>query len=185
MNNKMETNWNSFILGESQLECESIEDAEMLLRVCTEHNVNCNYVHPADSKYERYWYVKDNSLEITEFSTENNYICDCCTVKDYIENHKYHAKERENKNMESKEFIELCKEKVANYFNDNVDRTDDVFITTDDVFIVWYCKTLQNHKALLSTPISDGMYYEITYNGDKHELYFDAYKKWKNIKFDV
>ena len=49
-------------------------------------------------------------------------------------------------------------------------------MTVNDVFVVWYCKTLQNHKALLSTPVSDGMYYEITYNGDKNEIYFDAYK---------
>ena len=25
------------------------------------------------------------------------------------------------------------------------------------------------------------MYYEITYNGDKNETYFDAYKKWENF----
>ena len=25
------------------------------------------------------------------------------------------------------------------------------------------------------------MYYELTYNGDKDELYIDAYKKWENI----
>jgi hypothetical protein len=25
------------------------------------------------------------------------------------------------------------------------------------------------------------MYYELTYNGDKDELYFDAYKKWENV----
>lgn len=40
-------------------------------------------------------------------------------------------------------------------------------------------------KALLSTTVSDGMYYELTYNGDKKELYFDAYKKWQNICFEV
>ena len=50
----------------------------------------------------------------------------------------------------------------------------------EDVFIVWYCKTLQNHKALLSTTLYDGMYYEFTYNGDKDEAYLDAYKKWEN-----
>lgn len=58
--------------------------------------------------------------------------------------------------------------------------TDDIKITEDNVFIVWSCKTLQNNKAMVSTTVSDGMYYEITYNGDKNELYLDAYKKWEN-----
>lgn len=88
--------------------------------------------------------------------------------------------------MGSKEFLNICKAKVADYFNQNKDKTDTSDnMTVDDVFVVWYCKTLQNHKELLSTPVSDGMYYEITYNGDKNELYFDAYKKWKNIKYDM
>lgn len=60
-------------------------------------------------------------------------------------------------------------------------KSDGKKITEDDVFIVWSCKTLQNNKALASTTLSDGMYYELTYNGDKDELYFDAYKKWENI----
>ena len=85
------------------------------------------------------------------------------------------------KNYGAKEFIELCKKEVAKYFNKNKDKTDkDQNLDSDDIFVVWYSKTLQNHKALLSTPIPDGMYYELTYNGDKNELYFDAYKKWEN-----
>ena len=55
-------------------------------------------------------------------------------------------------------------------------------LTEDNVYIVWFSKTLQNFKALVSTAVSDGMYYEITYNGDKNELYLDAYKKWENKK---
>ena len=87
--------------------------------------------------------------------------------------------------MSFNNFQDLCKEKVVEYFNAKADKTDEVKITKDDVFVVWYCKTLQNAKALLSTIVSDGMYYELTYNGDKKELYLDAYKKWENIKFDV
>ena len=87
--------------------------------------------------------------------------------------------------MNFNNFQDLCKEKVAEYFNEKADKTDDLRITKDCVFVVWYCKTLQNAKALLSTTISDGMYYELTYNGDKKELYLDAYKKWENKKFDV
>ena len=55
--------------------------------------------------------------------------------------------------MPNDTFLKLCKEIVVNYFN----------------------------KALISTTVSDGMYYEITHNGDKNETYVDAYKKWENF----
>lgn len=82
--------------------------------------------------------------------------------------------------MDSKKFVELVKQIVADYANKHLDTTDNKKVTTDDVFIVWSCKTLQNNKALASTTLFDGMYYELTYNGDKSEIYFDAYKKWEN-----
>lgn len=82
--------------------------------------------------------------------------------------------------MNFNDFQNICKEKVVEYFNERVEKTDNTKVTIDDVFVVWYCKTLQNAKALLSTNVSDGLYYELTYNGDKNELYFDAYKKWEN-----
>ena len=83
--------------------------------------------------------------------------------------------------MGSKEFTNKCREIVANYFNKHCEKTDRADITPDDVYIVWYCKTLQNHKALASTKVPDGMYYEITHNGDKNETYVDAYNKWDNF----
>lgn len=84
--------------------------------------------------------------------------------------------------MGNDKFLKLCKKLVVDYFNNHSDVTNKThFITEDDVFIVWSCKTLQNNKALVSTTVSDGMYYEITHNGDKNETYFDAYKKWQNI----
>ena len=74
---------------------------------------------------------------------------------------------------------------VVDYFNSYVDVTDGKKITKDDVYVVWFCKTLQNWKALVSTNVSDGMYYEITHNGDKDETYVDVYKKCDNftVKF--
>lgn len=83
--------------------------------------------------------------------------------------------------MGNDKFLKLCKEIVVKYFNERSDKTDKKTITEDDVFVVWACKTLQNNKALLSTTVSDGMYYEITHNGDKQETYVDAYKKWQNF----
>lgn len=82
-------------------------------------------------------------------------------------------------------FIEIVKNTVRDYTNEHLDKSDNVIIGVDDVYIVWYCKTLQNWKALASTTLFDGMYYEATFNGDKNEMYLDAYKKFENkcVKF--
>lgn len=79
--------------------------------------------------------------------------------------------------------LDRAKELVVRYFNEQSERTDNFKLTKDDVFVVWFCKTLQNWKALVSTTVSDGMYYEVTHNGDKNETYLDAYKKWKNVRY--
>lgn len=76
---------------------------------------------------------------------------------------------------------EKARKIVMDYFNAHVDKTDNKQITMDDVFVVWFCKTLQNWKCLVSTSVSDGMYYEVTHNGDKGETYVDVYKKWSNL----
>lgn len=87
--------------------------------------------------------------------------------------------------LKNKSFLDLCKQVVADYTNEHLDKTDGEVITTENVYVVWSCKTLQNSKALLSTTVHDGMYYELTYNGDKEELYLDAYKKFDNREIQL
>ena len=82
--------------------------------------------------------------------------------------------------MDEKRFVKLCKFFVCSYVNEHLDKSDGMQITEDDVYVVWMCKALQNNKALLSTTLPDGMYYELTWNGDTGELYLDAYKKFQN-----
>lgn len=82
------------------------------------------------------------------------------------------------------DYQKIARKIVLDYANEHIDKTDNVQITLDNVFIVWFCKTLQNWKALVSTTLPDGMYYEVTYNGDKKEVYLDAYKKFENRKID-
>ena len=82
--------------------------------------------------------------------------------------------------MINKNTMKLIKETVRDYANEHFDKTDKTQITVDDVYVVWFCKTLQNWKGLASTTVPDGMYYELTYNGDKDEMYLDAYKKFEN-----
>ena len=67
---------------------------------------------------------------------------------------------------------------VFKYILDHFDKSDE--IPYFEVYIVWKCKTLQNWKYLISSTLLDGMYYELTYNGDTNEWYLDAYKKFEN-----
>ena len=84
--------------------------------------------------------------------------------------------------MQNKDFVEKAKQAVVDYFNSQADSTDkNGRITADEFYVVLLVKALQNNKALLSTTVPDGMYYEFTWNGDKNEGYLDAYKKWKNV----
>lgn len=72
---------------------------------------------------------------------------------------------------------------VANYYNDIL-REDSIEvdpITLKEVHIVWFSKTLKNWKALVTTEIPDNIYYEVTYNGAKGEIYLDIYHKTDNV----
>lgn len=68
---------------------------------------------------------------------------------------------------------------VKNYVIKHFDKTD--ASVEFEIYTVWKCKALQNWKFLISTNLPDGMYYEVTYNGDKKEWYLDAYKKFENV----
>lgn len=85
--------------------------------------------------------------------------------------------------MGNKEFIGICIANLQEYVDNHLDKSEGT--PAYDIYVVWQCKTLQNNKALLSTSLQDGMYYEFTFNGDKNEMYLDAYKKFENkcIKF--
>ena len=80
---------------------------------------------------------------------------------------------------------ELAKTLVVNYYNAKIGALNGRSITTDDVVVVWFSKTLKNWKALLITLPVDGIYYELTHNGDKGETYLDAYEKRENVVYHV
>ena len=76
--------------------------------------------------------------------------------------------------------MKTAKKVVAQYLAD-LGKGRGGLIQPEDIYIVWFCKTLQNWKALLSTDVLDtGIYFEVTFNGDKNELYLDHYSKTFN-----
>lgn len=73
---------------------------------------------------------------------------------------------------------ERALEIVREYIREHLDKSDAPVEFA--VYTVWKAKILKNWKYLISSSLYDGMYYELTYNGDKCEWYLDAYKKFEN-----
>jgi len=61
----------------------------------------------------------------------------------------------------------------------------DVTFSRDDVYVVWFAYVLGYWKALCSTTIPDGRYYEVIFNKEKGVAYVDTYKKTHNVEVDI
>lgn len=83
--------------------------------------------------------------------------------------------------MDNKKFENFACQIVKDYYNEYTE----ILLYDKEIYVVWSCKTLQNNKALISTDMHDGLYFEITYNGDKKEAYLDVYRKQKNIVYNA
>jgi hypothetical protein len=80
---------------------------------------------------------------------------------------------------DSDRFLKLAKAAVQIAYKTEFD----ISIPVEELYIVWSAKTLQNYKALLSTDslaLRDGLYFEVTLNGDKGETYVDIYHRVSN-----
>lgn len=55
--------------------------------------------------------------------------------------------------------------------------SDETGVPVDEIYVVWFSKTLQNWKAMISTARPDGRYFEVTYDGDMAGAYVDTYDK--------
>ena len=77
-----------------------------------------------------------------------------------------------SKRMNNNYFLEQAKKCVEQTTNE---------VLAEEMYIVWFCKTLQNWKALVSTDVINGVYWEVTHNGDKNETYVDTYFKSSNV----
>lgn len=90
------------------------------------------------------------------------------------------------------DFQKKAREAVAFTVNKNLDKFADGlkevfspgYVTESDFYVVWFAKTLQNWKALISTDLVNGYYFEVTYNGDRLETYVDTYTKESNLCLD-
>jgi hypothetical protein len=56
------------------------------------------------------------------------------------------------------------------------------YLTTEDVKLVWFSKTLENWKALVITTLPDQLYYEVTYSGQNKDTCIDVYQKIDSVR---
>jgi hypothetical protein len=80
------------------------------------------------------------------------------------------------------EFLKKAKRLAMDVYNTDPEHRLYPYITEDQAYIVWFSKTLQHWKALVSTTVPlDSTYIEVTYNGDKRETYVDLYIKHRHV----
>lgn len=75
----------------------------------------------------------------------------------------------------STQFMREATIAVFNMAAEGLDPTDNVEFVLDDVYEVTHSFVLGNQKAMFSTTLPDGKYYEVTYNPNKEEMYVDCY----------
>lgn len=80
---------------------------------------------------------------------------------------------------------EIVERIVREYAYQHLDKSDGVEYCSISTYTVWFCYILGGWKALVSTTLPDGMYYEVTYDKDTDEIYLDAYKKFDNREFEI
>lgn len=68
---------------------------------------------------------------------------------------------------------------VYDYIMQHLDKSDPT--PEFKVYEVWHCYILGHQKWLISSTLSDGMYYEVTYDSSGCRFYLDAYKKFQNM----
>jgi hypothetical protein len=71
---------------------------------------------------------------------------------------------------------EKAKKAVLDYYV-----KEGITLTLDNIFVVWFCKTLQNWKCILGSTNKDQLLFEVSYNGNEKEMYVDVYDKKENI----
>ena len=69
---------------------------------------------------------------------------------------------------------------VKQYVNEHIDHTNPH--AEPAVFVIWQAVILQNFKCLISTTLPRGMYFELTYDGDRECWYIDVYRKAENLE---
>lgn len=89
------------------------------------------------------------------------------------------------KPLDPDRFLKLAKDTVVSNFNEHRNKDRSPPLTLAMVQIVWFAKTLENWKAIVSSSAAKNLLWEVSYSGAKNEIYLDVYGKLKNHKITL
>ncbi len=81
--------------------------------------------------------------------------------------------------MGNQEFASRATSIVRNWYKEHVT------MTPNEIYVVWMVKVLRNNKAMISSNLSDGRYFEVTWDGERENFYLDVYSKDENQALDI
>ncbi len=80
-------------------------------------------------------------------------------------------------------FPEVARDITFNHIKARLEKTGThVTFSKDEVYVVWFAFILGHWKALISTSLPDGRYYEVT-RKPTHEVFIDTYIKIVNTEY--
>lgn len=85
-------------------------------------------------------------------------------------------------NDEGKAFPEVAKDLVFDQAVSLRVLEDHPTFSRDEVYVVWFAYVLGAWKALCSTSLPDGRYYEVTFSKEKGVAFVDTYVKTHNVE---
>lgn len=81
--------------------------------------------------------------------------------------------------MQAKLFVQAETEQY------NIDAMRDETLDLEQIYVTSFAFILGGWKAMVSTSVPDGRYYEVTHNASKKETYVDTYVKVQNTKYSL
>lgn len=80
------------------------------------------------------------------------------------------------------EFLLNAKKLVIKNYNDHRNSRNLPSLAISDVDVVQFTKAAGNLKASITSQLAKGLLWEVTYNGQKSEVYLDTYRKVHHLK---
>jgi hypothetical protein len=88
---------------------------------------------------------------------------------------------------ENSSLIDIAQALVFDYVREHLDPSDGKHATfgIDEVYVVSFTYVLGNWKAMLSTTLPDGMYYEVTFDIRRRVAHLDPYKRFDHKEIPI